>query len=243
MKLILLASILISALCSAAPPKNLEPIAEWKGSIDDAARQPVPSRVITDAVDLARIWKDWKVTGEVPKINFAESCIVAETTSGSILSIQGRLSEDGDLRTLGMATRDLRPGFRYVLAHFSTKGVKTINGTKIKSPTLSGKITSRAGGEIPPGATVTVSLLDVSLADAPSKTLAEQIIQGPAKFPLAYALRFEPATLRLEHAHFYSLSTRIEKDGKLLYLNDTRIPIAKNGTLLKDVAIPVIKIR
>jgi hypothetical protein len=31
-----------------------------------------------------------------------------------------------------MATRDLRPGFRYVIAIVSRKGVKTVNGKRLE---------------------------------------------------------------------------------------------------------------
>ena len=36
--------------------------------------------------------------------------------------------KDGDLRVAFFATRDLRPGFRYIMVSHSREGVKTVNG-------------------------------------------------------------------------------------------------------------------
>ena len=41
------------------------------------------------------------------------------------------LDEKGDLKVLGAATMDLRPGFRYVIAVVRREGVRTVNGRKL----------------------------------------------------------------------------------------------------------------
>ena len=237
---------LLAVLCISpciAEALSVTPTATWKGSIDEITSKPSASRLITKTEELTQLWNDWKVAGEVPQIDFAKSCVVVETTSGSVLSVSARLSQNGELKTIGMATRDLRPGFRYVMAQFDVKGIKSVNGVAITAPTLAGTVNCKATDVIPAGAVVTIRLLDVSLADASSKTLAEQIVQGCTKFPVAYALIFDDTTLHLEHSQFYSLSARIEKDGKLLFINDTHIMIAKDGKLLTDVELPVIMVR
>jgi uncharacterized lipoprotein YbaY len=236
-----LLAMLSVSLCNAEP-QAIKPTAMWKGSIDDVATKPTPTRLITQADEFTQLWRDWKVAGTLPQIDFVKSCIVVETTSGSVLSVSGQLNESGELKTFGMATRDMRPGFRYVIAQFDLKGVKSINGVAIAAPTLTGSVTCKTQDQIPEGASVTIRLLDVSLADASSKTLAEQIVKGPSNFPISYALSFDPSTLRLEHSQFYGLSARIEKDGKLLFINDTHIVISKDGKLLTDVELPVIKV-
>ena len=57
--------------------------------------------------------------------------IVITTTSGSKLRLSASLDDKGNLEVLGMATRDLRPRFRYVIATVSRKGVKTVNGKEL----------------------------------------------------------------------------------------------------------------
>jgi hypothetical protein len=51
---------------------------------------------------------------------------------GSRLSLSAQLDEKGNLQVLGVATRDFRSGFRYVLATVSREGVKSVNGKELK---------------------------------------------------------------------------------------------------------------
>lgn len=80
---------------------------------------------------------------------------------------------------------------------------------------------------LPPAATLSVSLLDVSLADAPSVTLAEQ--KGPVngQVPLPFHLSYDPA--QVKPGHSYSVSARIELDGKLLFITTERHTVQLNG--------------
>ena len=80
---------------------------------------------------------------------------------------------------------------------------------------------------LPPAATLSVSLQDVSLADAPAVTLAEQ--KGPVKgqVPLPFHLTYDPA--QVKPGHSYSVSARIELDGKLLFITTERHTVQLNG--------------
>lgn len=80
---------------------------------------------------------------------------------------------------------------------------------------------------LPPAATLSVSLLDVSLADAPSVTLAEQ--KGPVKgqVPLPFHLDYDPG--QIKPGHSYSVAARIELDGKLLFITTERHAVQLNG--------------
>jgi len=57
--------------------------------------------------------------------------VLVATTQGSILRLAPTLDEKGDLRVVGVATLDLRLGFRYVIAVVSREGVKTVNGKEL----------------------------------------------------------------------------------------------------------------
>ena len=80
---------------------------------------------------------------------------------------------------------------------------------------------------LPPTATLEVSLQDVSLADAPAVTLAKQ--SGPIKgqVPLPFHLSYDPA--QVKPGHTYSVSARIEVDGKLLFITTERHAVQLNG--------------
>lgn len=81
---------------------------------------------------------------------------------------------------------------------------------------------------LPPTATMSVSLQDVSLADAPAVTLAEQ--KGPVngkQVPLPFHLSYDPA--QVKPGHSYSVSARIELDGKLMFITTERHSVQLNG--------------
>jgi hypothetical protein len=104
---------------------------EWKGSIDDEALAKDAPTVIGDAKALEKLWNAWKIEGKAPAVDFTKELIIIATTSGSKLRLSASLDDKGNLEVLGMSTRDLRPGFRYVIATVSREGVKTVNGKKL----------------------------------------------------------------------------------------------------------------
>jgi len=89
---------------------------------------------------------------------------------------------------------------------------------------------------LPPAATVKVTLQDVTLADAPAQILASQ--NGPIKgqVPLPFHLTYDQK--QVQPGHTYSVSARIEVDGKLLMISTERYTV--------DLALdekPPVKIR
>ena len=80
---------------------------------------------------------------------------------------------------------------------------------------------------LPPTAILSVSLQDVSLMDAPAVTLAEQ--KGPVngQVPLPFHLSYDPA--QVKPGHSYSVSARIELDGKLMFITTERHSVQLNG--------------
>ncbi len=125
----LCAWLLVSAFAAAsyAEDKKLEPVETWKGSVNDKELRGKPPVVIASPQAFEALWKAWKL-GEVPKVDFEKNLVVLQTTDGSRLNLILNLTEAGDLKVLGLATRDFGPGFRYVIAAVAREGVKTVNG-------------------------------------------------------------------------------------------------------------------
>jgi hypothetical protein len=133
MILLAVAGLLAPAAASAekkAERKQLTPIKEWKGSVADEAlaREAPANGVIADAKTLEKLWKAWKVSDNPPAVDFKNELVLVSTTRGSRLSLAANVDEKGDLMVLGIATDDLRPGFRYVLITVKREGIKTVGG-------------------------------------------------------------------------------------------------------------------
>ncbi|MGC5702272.1 YbaY family lipoprotein [Pseudomonas sp. NFXW11] len=94
---------------------------------------------------------------------------------------------------------------------------------------------------LPPSATLSVSLQDVSLADAPALVLAEQ--RGPVKgqVPLPFHLRYDPA--QVKPGHRYSLSARIEVDGKLMFITTEHHGVKLDGSDPQPLQLRVDAVR
>lgn len=110
------------------PPAKVLAKLSVKGSVDDEKlidKAPKGGVVVSQ-----KAWKEladaWGVK-DAAKVDFDKTLLVVATTRGSQLRLTPQL-KDGDLKVLALGTRDLRPGFRYVIESFPREGVKTVNG-------------------------------------------------------------------------------------------------------------------
>ncbi|AWY43072.1 hypothetical protein DKY63_25430 [Pseudomonas putida] len=90
---------------------------------------------------------------------------------------------------------------------------------------------------LPPTAILSVSLQDISLADAPAKVIDEQ--RGPVKgqVPLPFHLTYDPQ--QIEPNHRYSINARIEVDGKLLFITTENHAVRLDGSDPQPVKVRV----
>lgn len=94
-------------------------------------------------------------------------------------------------------------------------------------------------GPLPPGAIIRVTLADVSRADAPAVPIATTELGPEAGEPYAFSLAYDPG--RVDTRFRYAVQTRIESDGKLLYINTRYIDaFASGGT--GPVSVPVHRV-
>lgn len=131
--LTLAAVMFLVAGAAAADPTPIKPTNTWMGSVDDEklAKQMPENGVITNAKDFEKLIQAWKVAEKVPDVNFDKEIVLVAQTAGSVLKLNPALDEKGDLKALGFASRDLRPGFRYVILSVPREGVKTVNGKEL----------------------------------------------------------------------------------------------------------------
>ena len=123
----------IATLGLMAEPISVKALQTWTGSLEDSSlvREMPEGGVLTTAKEFGRLIKAWGVAEKVPAVDFAQQIVLVATTSGSRLNLNASLDDKGDLRALALATRDLRPGFRYAIIVVSKDKVRTVNGKEL----------------------------------------------------------------------------------------------------------------
>lgn len=129
---VLCASLLASLARAEKTP--VKPTAEIEGSVDDAELAKEAPKFIAAAADLDKLWKVWGRADKPPKVDFTKELVVMTTTRGSRLRLIVTLDEKGNLEVGGFGTKDLRPGFRYVIGVVPREGVKTVGGKELPEP-------------------------------------------------------------------------------------------------------------
>ena len=99
--------------------------------------------------------------------------------------------------------------------------------------TLTGTVTYRERIALPPDSRVIVTISDVSLADAPSVTIAQnQIVTAGQQVPISFALSYDRA--RIEPGRSYAVSARIlDGRGRLAWITDTRNALPPPGQTIE----------
>lgn len=93
---------------------------------------------------------------------------------------------------------------------------------------VSGTISHLQRIALPPQASITVQLVDVSRADAPAEVISEQVITANGQqVPFAFALSYHPPAI--DPTHTYAVQARIEADGKLLFITTSAYNVITRG--------------
>ncbi|PXV73599.1 YbaY family lipoprotein [Pantoea sp. PNA 03-3] len=109
----------------------------------------------------------------------------------------------------------------------------------IAQPNVSGAVYIRQRIALPPDAALTVTLSDASVADAPSKVLAQRVVRTDGKqAPFHFILPFNPADVQ-PNARIL-LSAAITVNGKLAFVTEEVKPVVNQGGTKADlVLVPV----
>lgn len=90
--------------------------------------------VIMDNENLKSLWKQWKL-GKVPTVDFGKQVVIVNTWSGSRLNMMRNVDDKGNLQVFGAGgTKDLVPGFTYVIEAYTLSGIKAVNGQEWPKP-------------------------------------------------------------------------------------------------------------
>lgn len=106
----------------------------------------------------------------------------------------------------------------------------------IRQPNVSGTVWIRQKVALPPDAVLTVTLSDASLADAPSKVLAQRVVRTEGKqAPFQFTLPFNPADIQPKARIL--LSAAVSVDGKLMFITDTVKQVVTTGGTRQDLTL------
>ncbi len=106
--------------------------------------------------------------------------------------------------------------------------------------TVTGTITFQGDPTIPAGAVLTVELRDVSYQDAASTLIASQTIPNPQRFPIDFAVRYQPNDI--DPRATYGLSIRVTLNNRLIYINDTAFDVLTRGNPTHGLNVWVIAV-
>ncbi len=109
---------------------------------------------------------------------------------------------------------------------------------------VTGQITYRERIALPPTAQIEIQLSDVSLMDAPSRTIAQQSFTADGRqVPFAFSLTVDQRPL--DPRHSYAVSARItDASGRLMFITDTRNSVAFDGRIRIDMGtLTLVKTR
>lgn len=122
-------------------------------------------------------------------------------------------------------------------------GIAALAGCNSSSDeaSITGTVTYRQRIALPPDAVVTIRIEDVSRADAPAEIIGEQVIKTEgAQVPIPFRVTYDPG--QIVENHSYSLRVRIEDGtGKLLFINDTNVPVITGGNPTQDIEVIVVQ--
>ncbi len=105
---------------------------------------------------------------------------------------------------------------------------------------VTGTVTFEGDQSIPAGAVMVVQLRDVSYQDAPAPLIASQTIEDPGRFPVDFAVPYEPGDI--DSRATYGLQVRVTLNDRLIYINDTAFDVLTRGNPSRGVDMWVIAV-
>lgn len=96
-----------------------------------------------------------------------------------------------------------------------------------KSGIVSGTVSYRERIALSPQAEIEIRLLDVSRQDVAATLISAQTLSPPNQVPISFELSYDTADI--DERMSYAVSARISDHGRLMFINDTQIPVLTRG--------------
>ncbi|MCG7585304.1 YbaY family lipoprotein [Photobacterium sp. OFAV2-7] len=108
--------------------------------------------------------------------------------------------------------------------------------------TVDGSLTYKERIALPNNARITVTLSDVSKMDVPAEVISSQAFLSDGKqVPFDFQLNFMKEEIKPNHT--YSVSARIEVNGKLMFITDTSNPVITDPSLTTKLNLMLVNVQ
>jgi hypothetical protein len=124
------------AMQQPAPPPAAKNgiVQQWFGRIPRPLSGFTPAKgYLTNARDLAALWQNWGLKADVPVIDFDKHIVIVSTSRSSTFQVAAiQVDATGDMKTVIMASPDMRGDVAFVITVAERKGAKTFHGAPIQ---------------------------------------------------------------------------------------------------------------
>jgi hypothetical protein len=114
----------------AAQATTIEPLNSWSGRVPLDERPPLQTS-IANAGDWARIWKQCRVEGPAPKVEFQKSLGLVAVRRASLVKFMSISVENGNLKTNVVVTPDMPEYMSCAIVLVNRAGIKKVNGNPV----------------------------------------------------------------------------------------------------------------
>ena len=115
---------------ACAQAATVEPIKSWSGRVPLDERPPLQTS-IAKASDWTRIWKQCRVEGPAPKVDFQKSLGLVAVRRGSVVKFMSVNVENGNLTTNVAVTADMPDYMSCAIVLVNRAGIRKVNGKPV----------------------------------------------------------------------------------------------------------------
>jgi hypothetical protein len=115
---------------ASAQAMIIEPIKTWSGRLPLDERPPLQTSIAKDS-DWARIWKQCRVQGPSPKVDFHKTLGLVAVRRGSLVKFMNMSVEDGNLKTNVVVTPDMPDYMSCAIVLIDRAGIRKVNGNPV----------------------------------------------------------------------------------------------------------------
>ena len=112
---------------TSAQAMTIQPVKSWSGRVPLDERPPLQSSIAKDS-DWARVWKQCRIEGPAPKVDFQKTLGLVAVRRGSVVKFVSMNVEDGNLTTNVVVTPDMPDYMSCAIVLVDRAGIKKVNG-------------------------------------------------------------------------------------------------------------------